>query len=193
MSHWMRHHRGCDLHDMLLVACEKELDSCIEETWLEVWEQMSVAVRTSQNVIYGVRRTLHARVIAILTVCLRLLRVLVKLAGITHTGSDWRHIGRINILLLQPIPSDFSKPRVVHHILAAAVKIAEALGEVRSDELLEQVMSIWVDVRRVLDSRLEDIFVDFHWRTAIPEGREAAEHFKDENAKRPPGKGKLSS
>lgn len=154
--------------------------------YLKVREQVSMTVRTRQNVIYGVRRTLHARVVACLTVCLRLLWILIKLAGITHASSDRWYVGRINVLFLQAVPCDLCEPRVVHDILAAAVQVAEALGEVGGDELLQQVVGIGMDVGRVLDPRLEDVFVDFHRRAAVPERREAAEHLKDEDAKRPP-------
>lgn len=43
-----------------------------------------------------------------------------------------------------------------------------------------------MDVRRVFNATFEDIFVDFHRGAAIPEGGETAEHFEDEDAKRPP-------
>jgi hypothetical protein len=154
---------------------------------LKVWEQVSVTVRTRQNVIYGVRRTLHARVITSLTVCLRLLWILIELAAVAHAGAHRRHVGRVNVLLLQPVPRDLGEPRVVHDVLAAAVEVAEALGQVGGDELLQQVVGVRVDVWRVLDPRLEDVFVDLHGRAAVPEGREAAQHFEDEDAERPPG------
>ena len=72
---------------------------------------------------------------------------------------------------------------MVHNVLAAAVQVAQSLGEVGCDELLQQVVGVRVDVRWVLDSRLEDVFVDLHGGATIPEGSEAAEHFEDENAK----------
>jgi hypothetical protein len=49
------------------------------------------------------------------------------------------------------------------------------------DELREQVLGVRVDVRRVLDSPFEDVLVNLQWRASIPEGRESAEHFEDEN------------
>lgn len=143
---------------------------------------MPVTVWTRQNVVYCVRRTLHARVVSCLTVCFRLFWILIELAGVAHAGSHRGHIGRIDVLLLQPVPRDFCEPRMVHDVLAAAVEVAEALGEIRSDELLEEIMCVWVDVWRVLDPRLEDVFVDLHRRAAVPEGREAAQHLEDENA-----------
>ena len=96
--------------------------------YLEVREQVPVAIRTRQNVFYSVRRTLHARVVTGLTICFRLFWILIELAGVADASSDRRHVGRIDVLLLQPIPGDFRKPRVVHHVLAAAVQIAKAMG-----------------------------------------------------------------
>jgi hypothetical protein len=95
-----------------------------------------MTVRTRQNVIYSVRRTLHARVITSLTVCLCFLRILIELTGVADASSDRGHIGRVNVLLLQAVPRDLGKPRMVHYVLAAAVQIAESLGQVRGDELL---------------------------------------------------------
>jgi hypothetical protein len=153
---------------------------------LEVGKQVSVTVRTRQNVIYIIRRTLHARVVACLTVCFRLLRILIELAGIADTRADRGHVGRVDVLLLQPVPGHLGEPGVVHNVLAAAVEVAEPLGEVRRDELLQQVVGVGVDVWRVLDPRLEDVFVDLHGRAAVPEGREAAQHLEDEDAEGPP-------
>ena len=70
---------------------------------------------------------------------------------------------------------------MVHNVLATAVQVAQALGEVGGDELLEQIVCIGMDVGRVLDSRLEDVFVDLHGRAAIPEGGETAQHFEDKD------------
>lgn len=161
---------------------EEPLRRHVCEMYLKVREQVPVAIGTRQNVIYSVRWTLHARVITGLTVRLRLLRILIELAGVAHAGSDGGHVWRVNVLLLQSVPRDFCEPRVVHDVLAAAVEVAQALGQVRGDELLEQVVRIGVDVGRVLDPRLEDVLVNLHRRAAVPEGGEAAEHFKDEDA-----------
>jgi hypothetical protein len=150
--------------------------------YLEVREQVSVTVRTRQNVIYSVRRTLHARVITGLTICLRLLWILIELAGVTDASAHRGHVWCVNVLLLQPVPRDLREPWMVHHVLAASVEIAESLGQVRGDELLQQIVRVWVDVWRILDPRLEDVFVDLHGRAAVPEGREAAEHLEDEDA-----------
>ena len=67
---------------------------------LEVGKQVSVAIRTRQNVVYGIRRTLHARVVPCLTICLRLLRILIELTGITDASSHRWHVGCVNVLLL---------------------------------------------------------------------------------------------
>jgi hypothetical protein len=141
-----------------------------------------VTVRTRQNVIYSIRRTLHARVVACLTVRLRLFRILIELAGIAHTRADRGHVWRVNVLLLQSVPCHLGEPGVVHNVLAAAVQVAESLGEVGCDELLQEVVRVGVDVWRVLYARLEDVFVDLHGRAAVPEGGESAQHFEDEDA-----------
>jgi hypothetical protein len=119
--------------------------------YLEIGEQVPVAVRTRQNMIYGVRRTLDARVVACLTICFRLLGILIKLAGIADARADRRDVGRVNVLLLQAVPRDLGEPGVVHNVLAAAVQVAEALGQVRGDELLQEIVRVWMDVGRVLD------------------------------------------
>lgn len=75
---------------------------------------------------------------------------------------------------------------MVHDVLAAAGQVAETLGQVGGDEAGEQVLRVRVDVGRVFDAAFEDVFVDFHGRAAVPEGGEAAQHFEDEDAERPP-------
>jgi len=75
---------------------------------------------------------------------------------------------------------------MVHYILAAAGQVAEALGQVGGDQAGEEVLSVGVDVGRVLDAAFEDVFVDFHRGARVPEGGEAAEHFEDEDAEGPP-------
>lgn len=151
--------------------------------YLEIRKQVPVTVWTRQNVVYSVWRTLHARVVACLTVCFRLFWILIELAGVAHAGAHWGNVWRVNVLLLQPVPRDLGEPRVVHNVLAAAVQVAESLGQIGRDELLQQVMGVGVDVGRILDARLEDVFVDLHGRAAVPEGREAAQHLEDEDAK----------
>lgn len=131
---------------------------------------------------YVIRRFRHARVVASLAIRLRLFRVLVELAGVADTSTDRWHVRRVNVLFLQPVPRYLCEPGMVHYVLAAAVQVAKSLGQVGGDELLQQIMRVGVDVRRVFDARLEDVFVDFHRRAAVPEGSEAAQHFEDEDA-----------
>jgi hypothetical protein len=151
--------------------------------YLEIGKQVPVTVRTRQNVIYCVRRTLHARVVPCLTVCFRLLWILIELASVTDASSDRGHVGRVNVLLLQPVPRNLREPRMVHNVLAAAMEIAKSFSKIRGNELLQEVMRIGVDVGRVFDARFEDVFVDLHGRATIPEGCEAAEHFENEYTK----------
>jgi len=75
---------------------------------------------------------------------------------------------------------------MVHDIAAATVQVTQTLGQVVCDEFGEQVLRVRVNVRWVLDTTLEDVFVDLQWRASVPEGRETAKHLKDENAERPP-------
>ena len=135
---------------------------------------------------YIIRRFRHARVVASLAIGLRLLGILVELAGVADTSADRWHVGCVNVLFLQPVPRYLCEPGMVHHVLAAAVQVAKSLSQIRGDELLEQVMRVGVDVGRVFDPRFEDVFVNLHGRAAVPEGGEAAEHFEDEDAERPP-------
>ena len=76
---------------------------------------------------------------------------------------------------------------MVHNVLASAVQVAQSLRKIGCNELLQQVVCIRVYVWWILHSRLENVFIDFHWRATVPEGSETAQHFKNEDAKRPPG------
>ena len=175
-----------DMAHRRLVERLQRRGSPTKETYLKVGEQVSMTIGTRQNMLYCVRRTRHARVVACLTICLRLLRILIELAGITDASADRGDVRRVNVLFLQPVPGYLCEPGMVHDVLASAVQVAKALGEIRSDELLQQIVRIGVDVGRVFDPRLENVLVDFHRRSAIPKGRKAAEHFEDEDAERPP-------
>lgn len=86
------------------------------------------------------------------TIGLRLLGVLVEQTRVTHAALDGRHVGRVNVLLLQTLPRDLCEPRVLHNILAATVQITQPFGQILCDELREQVLGVRVDVRRVLDA-----------------------------------------
>lgn len=70
------------------------------------------------------------------------------------------------------------------------MQVTQSLGQVRGDELAQKVLRVRVHVWRVLDPGLEDVLVYLHGRTAVPEGRESAEHFVDEDTQRPPIAGK---
>jgi hypothetical protein len=141
-----------------------------------------VTVRARQNMIYSIRWTLDARVVTSLPVGFRLFWILIELAGVAYACAHRRHVWRVNVLLLEAVPRYFGEPRVVHDVFAAAVQIAQALGQVGGDEFLQQVVRVWVDVGWVFDARLEDVFVNLHGRAAVPEGREAAQHLEDEDA-----------
>jgi hypothetical protein len=112
-----------------------------------------------------------------------LLGIPIVLTGITLTSADRGYIRSINVLSCKAIPGDFREPRVVLHILGTSMKVAQSLGQVRCDELREQVDGVRVKVGRVLDTTPENVLIDLDGRATVPEGCEAAQHFKDKNSK----------
>lgn len=66
------------------------------------------------------------------------------------------------------------------------MQVTQTLGKVCGDELRKKVDGVRVQVRRILYSSAQDVLVDPNWRTAIPEGRESAQHFEDQDSERPP-------
>jgi hypothetical protein len=130
--------------------------------------------------------TQNLRIITHASICFSLFRVLVEKTGITLATLDWRHIRSIYILLCQSLPSDFCEPRVLHDILAATVQVSETLGQVVGDEFAQQILSVRVDVGRVLYSSAKNVFVNLEGTARVPEGCEPAEHFEDEDTERPP-------
>ena len=46
------------------------------------------------------------------------------------------------------------------------------------DESLKKILSVRIEVRRVLYFPLENVLVYLHWRSTVPEGRETAKHFE---------------
>lgn len=74
-----------------------------------------------------------------------------------------------------------------------AVQVTQSFGQVVRDQLNQEILCIVVNVRRVLDSSLEDILVDLNGRATVPEWRETAQHFEDQDTKRPPGRRELQS
>jgi hypothetical protein len=128
----------------------------------------------------------NLRIVAHASICFSLFWVLVEKTGITLTTLDWRHIRSIYILLCQSLPGDLGEPRVLHDILAATVQVSKTLGQVVGDEFAQQILSIRVDVGRVLDSAAKDVFINLEGTARVPEGSETAEHFEDEDSERPP-------
>lgn len=61
------------------------------------------------------------------------------------------------------------------------MQVAQPFRQIRRDKFHEQILCVWVDVRRVLDFPFQDVLVDFHRRAAIPERCESAEHFENED------------
>jgi len=135
---------------------------------LKVGEQRAVLIRASVAVFF------------------LLLWVAVKLTRIANTTLDRRHVRRVNVLAHETIPCDFGEPLVIHDVFAAAVQVTEALREVGGDELLQKILRVRVDIRRILYSALENVLVDLHRRTAIPKRGKAAQHLEDQNTQGPP-------
>jgi len=128
----------------------------------------------------------NLRIVAHASICFSLFWVLVKQTGITLATLDWRHIRSIYILLCQSLPGDLGEPRVLHDILAATVQVTKTLGQVVGDEFAQQILSVWVDVGRVLDSAAKDVFVNLEGTARVPEWCETTQHFEDEDTERPP-------
>jgi hypothetical protein len=112
-----------------------------------------------------------------------LLGIPIVLTGITLTSADRRNIRSINVLSCKTIPGDLREPRVVLHIFGTSMKVAQSLGQIRCDELREQVDGVRVKVGWVLDTTPENVLVDLDGRATVPEGCEAAQHFEDKNSK----------
>ena len=71
-------------------------------------------------------------------------------------------------------------------IVGTTVQVTEPFSKIACDELYQQILSIMMDIRRILYSAFQDVLIDLHWRAAIPERCEAAQHFKDEDSEGPP-------
>mmetsp|Transcript_31684 Transcript_31684/g.69278 ORF Transcript_31684/g.69278 Transcript_31684/m.69278 type:complete len:328 (-) Transcript_31684:764-1747(-) len=76
-------------------------------------------------------------------------------------------------------------PLVPLHVLRAALEVAYPLGQVGSEQLLDQVLGVAVEVPRELDLALEDLLVDAE-RVLVVKRRVAREHLVDKDAQRPP-------
>lgn len=61
------------------------------------------------------------------------------------------------------------------------VQVTKSLRKIGGDELYEKILSVMVDVWWILDTSLQDVFIDFDRRASVPEWGEAAEHFEDQN------------
>jgi len=128
----------------------------------------------------------NLRIIAHMSIGFRLLWVLVEQACITDATSDWWHIGSIDVLLSQAFPRHLREPRMLHYILAASVQVSKTLRQVVRDQLAQEILRIWMDVRRVLDSAAKNVLVDLERTAGIPEWCKTAKHLEDQDTKRPP-------
>ena len=66
------------------------------------------------------------------------------------------------------------------------MQVTQTLGKVCGDELRKKVDGVRMQVWWVLYSSAQDILINLNWRAAIPEGREPAQHFENQNPERPP-------
>lgn len=128
----------------------------------------------------------NLRIVAHASICFSLFRVLIEQTGITLATLDWRHIRSIYILLGQSLPGDFGEPRVLHDVFAATVQVSKTLGQIVGDEFAQKILSVGMDVRRVLDSATKNVFVNLEGTARVPERCETAQHFEDEDTERPP-------
>ena len=128
----------------------------------------------------------NLRVVTHLTIGLGLLWVLVEKTCVTDTSSYGGYIRRINVLSCQTLPGDFSKPWVLHDVFAAAVQVSQSLSKVVGDELGQEILSVWMDIWRELDSTTQNVLVDLQGTARIPERRETTQHLEYQDAKRPP-------
>lgn len=154
--------------------------------WLEVGEKVAMPVARdliSSCIQQSDSRLGHIRILALLAVFFSLLGIPIVLTGIALTTPDRWNIRSINVLSCKTIPCDLCEPRVVLHIFGTSMKVPQSLGQVRCDELREQVDGIRVKVGWILDTTPENVFVDLDGRAAVPEGCEAAQHFEDKNSK----------
>jgi hypothetical protein len=107
------------------------------------------------------KKGINLRILSTLPISFRLLRVLIEQTGITHAAANRWNVRRIDILLEQSFPGDFGEPRVLHDVSRAADQVSKAMSEIGGDEFGEEILGVRVDVGRVFDAALEDVFVDF--------------------------------
>mmetsp|Transcript_5636 Transcript_5636/g.19155 ORF Transcript_5636/g.19155 Transcript_5636/m.19155 type:complete len:272 (-) Transcript_5636:356-1171(-) len=111
-------------------------------------------------------------------------RVLVEVGGVVlalHLRDDGRgHLARKEL-----VPVEAGEPLVLLDVRRAVLEVADALGQVRGEELLDEVLGVAVEVPRELDLALQDLLVDAQW-VLVVEGRVPREHLEDEDARGPP-------
>jgi len=125
----------------------------------------------------------NLRVVTHLTIGLSLLGIFVEQTGITDTSSYWWDIRCVNVLPCKTLPGDFGKPRVLHDIFAATVQVTQSLGKIMGDELGQEILGVWMNIRRELDSTAQDVLVNLERTSRIPERRETTQHLEYQDAK----------
>ena len=71
------------------------------------------------------------------------------------------------------------------YILSSILHVAQPLGSVLHQELLDQILGHGVNVTRPLDLAAEDLLVDAEW-IVVEEWRVASQHLVDQNPQGPP-------
>lgn len=109
------------------------------------------------------------------------LRIAIEVARISRC-LDGRHIRRHYFPLNNRIPIHTSKPLVSLDIRGAALQVSVAFCQVGGKQAFEQILCVWVKVRRPFDFAGQDLFVEAVVIFVV-ERRVTSEHFKDEDAK----------
>jgi len=129
------------------------------------------------------------RIIPFLAVLFRLLGVFVELTGVTSASLDRRDIRCVNVFLEQSLPCNLGKPRMIFHVGAAPMQVAQSLGQIGGDQLNQKILGIVMNVGWIFDPSSENILVNLDRRAAVPERREATKHLKNQDAQGPPKPG----
>mmetsp|Transcript_70 Transcript_70/g.283 ORF Transcript_70/g.283 Transcript_70/m.283 type:complete len:342 (+) Transcript_70:594-1619(+) len=111
-------------------------------------------------------------------------RVLIEVGGVV-LGLYLGHDGRGDLAPQESVEVQAHEPLVLLNIIRPALEVANALGEVGGEELLDQVLGVAVKVPRELDLALEDLLVDTE-RILVVKRRVPSQHLVDEDAHSPP-------
>jgi len=80
---------------------------------------------------------------------------------------------------------DLLKPSVILYIINTVLQVTVSLGKISNQKMLNNTLSILVEVLGELYLTLEDLLVDSH-RVFISEGVNTGDHFVNDDTKSPP-------